>query len=523
MALYTKEQIKKADQTNLEEYLQRRGERLKRVGSEFVLIYKDQTGEHDSISVRGNRWYDHKNTKGGYPIRFLQEFYGMGFREAMKELLEGEQPGICIKESIKKEEEKITKEQKNQKENPCYFEKSNFILPKKDNNMKRLFAYLLKTRFISNDVVKSFVDKKVLYQEKDSSNIVFVGMNKDGVPKSASKKSTLKQKKNFKMTVAGSDCNYGFCWRGRNSKLFVFEAGIDLMSFITLKSDDDWKNNSYIALDGVSPKALLRFLEEEKNIKEIYLCLDYDVAGIDASDKIKDILVEKGYLKDNIKRNYPLYKDWNEELKSKNGVMPIFPKSHPKKTAYNAIIRNLGIMNADTESPYLKWREQEYDRKGIDFYMEQIKKDFFHMEKALYNREADTKQFMASILRMVDMSVCLMCEFKKCDNLPKLSMYQNTIQELEDEYKPYLDKARMEERIYEIRNEMECLKNINFQDKSSLFLWAKNIADASVRFAIYLETEYKQELERNNTFMKQKESISVSEEKNYVEQIEFHI
>ena len=71
MALYTKEQIDKANQTNLEEFLQQKGERLKKTGSESVLIYKDSTGEHDSISVRGNRWYDHKNMRGGYPLKFI--------------------------------------------------------------------------------------------------------------------------------------------------------------------------------------------------------------------------------------------------------------------------------------------------------------------------------------------------------------------------------------------------------------------------------------------------------------------
>ena len=44
MALYTQEQIDKANQTNLEEFLQQKGERLKKTGSESVLIYKDSTG-----------------------------------------------------------------------------------------------------------------------------------------------------------------------------------------------------------------------------------------------------------------------------------------------------------------------------------------------------------------------------------------------------------------------------------------------------------------------------------------------
>lgn len=38
--------------------------------------------------------------------------------------------------------------------------------------MKRLFAYLLQTRFLSKDVVKSFVEQKILYQEKEHGNVV---------------------------------------------------------------------------------------------------------------------------------------------------------------------------------------------------------------------------------------------------------------------------------------------------------------------------------------------------------------
>ena len=52
-----------------------------------------------------------------------------------------------------------------------------------------------------------------------------------------------------------------------------------------------------------------------------------------------------------IKREYPLYKDWNEQLKAEHGKVPILLQSHPKKTAYHDAVRKLGIMNANTERP----------------------------------------------------------------------------------------------------------------------------------------------------------------------------
>lgn len=105
---------------------------------------------------------------------------------------------------------------------------------------------------------------------------------------------------------------------------------------------------------------------------------------------------------------------------------------------------------------------------------------------------------------MADLSVCLMCEGKGDDNLPELTMYQTTIQELEKAYKPYLDKARMDRRIQEMKEEMEHLKTIEVQEQPSLFVWAKNMADMAMRAIIYVETEYLQELERKNSFVEQK-------------------
>ena len=454
----------------------------------------------------------------------------MNFRTAMKELLHGEKPELGRKKSTEQEKPNVSeKTEVNGNTAKCEdgTKKSEFKLPEKDSNMKRLFAYLLQTRFLSKDVVKSFVEQKTLYQEKEHGNVVFVGTDKDGVAKSACKKSTAEQSKSFRMTVAGSDCRYGFCWRGESSKLYVFEAAIDLMSFITLRNDE-WKADSFLALDGLSSKPLLQFLEDQKNIYEIFLCLDCDAAGIETCDKLKDILIEKGYEAEKIKREYPLYKDWNEQLKAEHGVEAILPQSHPKKTAYHVAVRKLGILNANTESPYMKWRKQEYEKSGFSFYLDQMKRDFKQAEKSVKKGEADTKPLLASLLRMADLSVCLMCEGKGNDNLPEQTRYQTTIQELEKAYKPYLDKARMDRRIQEMKEEMERLKPLAVQDQPSLFVWAKNMADMAMRAIIYVETEYPQELERKNSYVEQKtkeqnSEEQISEEPDSTEQMELEM
>lgn len=485
MAYYTKEQIDKANKVDLEEYLRFRGEHLKQTGSESRLIYRDSTGEHDSISVRGNRWYDHKNQNGGYTVKFLQEFYGLTFKEAMQELLNGEIP-----EHRKDETTNLLLKKP----------KAKFQLPEKADNMKRLFAYLTKTRFLSADVVKFFVEQKLLYQEKTHNNIVFVGIDKNATPRYASEKSAAGG--GFKMTVTGSDAQYGFCWRGGGQHLFVFEAAVDLLSYITLYPEE-WQKENYIALDGVSPKPLLKFVEDHKEtIMDVHICTDYDPAGIEAAEKLMDLLLAAGYSMEQLHRKYPLYKDWNEQLKTENNVEPILPQAHPKKVTYHKIVHRLGIMNAKTEEPYMKWKENGFAKKGIIFYIDTIKKEFEQVQKEAENKREDTlKKLEASLLRMVDLSVDLMCVIENQQELPKLTAYQNTVMELEKEYKAYLDHSKMKARFNTLQKEISCLEKALQKDSQSLFLCLKKVADLSIKATVYIKTDYPMELERRNSIL----------------------
>ena len=80
---YTQEQIDRANQADLVSFLQSQGEQLTRAGQEY------RWKRHDSLTVRGNKWFRHSQSKGGYPIDFVMEFYGKSFPEAVQ-LLTGE-------------------------------------------------------------------------------------------------------------------------------------------------------------------------------------------------------------------------------------------------------------------------------------------------------------------------------------------------------------------------------------------------------------------------------------------------
>ena len=276
---YTKEQIDRANQTDLVSFLQAQGEQLERAGQEY------RWKRHDSLTVRENRWYRHSQSKGGGPIDFVMEFYGKSFLEAVEMLIgeRGEAPP------------------------PVYLQ---FRLPPKSPDNQTARNYLTAARRIDEDVSGFFFSCGDLYEEAAHHNAVFVGRDESGIPRYAHQRGTVGS---FRLDVKGSDKTFNFCYRGEGERLFVFEAPIDLLSFLCLFKRE-WQKQSYLSLGGVGEKALLRFLSDRPNIKTVYLCLDSDQAGNDACSRLVNLTPE-GLT---VHRLVPLFKDWNEVLQ-RNG------------------------------------------------------------------------------------------------------------------------------------------------------------------------------------------------------------
>ena len=83
-------------------------------------------------------------------------------------------------------------------------------------------------------------------------------------------------------------------------------------------------------------------LKNHSNLREIVLCVDNDEGGIEAVDRLRDILHENGY--PNVKRLAPEFKDWNECLKSQNGVEPLPAVPHKRKDEYLKEVSELGYL-----------------------------------------------------------------------------------------------------------------------------------------------------------------------------------
>ncbi|WP_460163198.1 DUF3991 domain-containing protein, partial [Ruminococcus sp. 25CYCFAH16] len=74
------------------------------------------------------------------------------------------------------------------------------------------------------DIISYFAKRHTLYEDKEHHNAVFVGIDENGVPRQASKRSTNSFGKTFRITCGGSDTRYSFAHFGESEKLFAFEA-----------------------------------------------------------------------------------------------------------------------------------------------------------------------------------------------------------------------------------------------------------------------------------------------------------
>ena len=322
---FSEDDIYRANNADLVSYLGGCGGRVKRVGSTYQYIYTDGSGTHDSVTISGGKWYDHKNQRGGYAVKFLQEFLGFSFQDAVVELLGGHCSAQTVS-SPKAAPKPVVKP---------------FELPEPNSDMRRVFAYLTKQRFIDPQIISHFAHEHKIYEDGKYHNAVFVGTDENGVPKQASVRSTLSFGKTFRLTVAGSDTNYSFSHFGNDGKLFIFEASIDMLSFITLYQKD-WQQHSYIAMNGVYESAVLKALENHTDLQTVYLCTDNDEGGVDAAERLRDILHEHGYT--DIFRIAPQQKDWNEQLKRLHGseYLPAVP--HERKELYLQSVAELNEM-----------------------------------------------------------------------------------------------------------------------------------------------------------------------------------
>lgn len=299
---FTPEQKERARHMDIAELLRKNGETLKRSGSEYE--WKDNG---QKVTIRGNLWFHQYDREGGDAIEFCRRFYGMNFPQAVKYLLEGD--GVSLTSYSPPIREEPYKQNNTQKKT--------FSLPSKNGDMKRTFDYLCGKRNIDSDVLKSFVESNMIYESAGHHNVVFVGYDTEGNPRHASKRGTV-DGSTYKGNEAGSVPEFSFHHFGSSNELYLFEAPIDMLSYISMNKEN-WQQHNYAAACSVSDKVLFQCLKDRPDINEVCLCLDNDDAGQAAEKRISEKLAEQGV---KVKTLIPLNKDWNEDLTYTYGADP---------------------------------------------------------------------------------------------------------------------------------------------------------------------------------------------------------
>lgn len=274
---YTQEQIDRANRVDLVQFLHSQGETVIKSGNEY------RWKRHDSLTVKGNKWFRHSQSKGGYPIDFVMEFFSKTFPEAVF---------LLIREAPADNSTTAAPSEK-------------FRLPPRSRYIESAMVYL-RQRKIPEELIQEFYREGLIYEDVQRHNVVFVGKDESGIPRYAHCKGT---EDTFRMDVLGSDKAHNFAYRSDGKSLFVFEAPIDLISFIALYPKN-WKSRNYLSLGGIGAKSLEGFLSERSDMETIYICTDADKAGNDAVGRLLESIPEHM----TVVRLMPCAKDWNEVL-----------------------------------------------------------------------------------------------------------------------------------------------------------------------------------------------------------------
>lgn len=296
--------VKEAEKMDLLTYLQNYepGELVKIGNGTYT------TKTHDSMRISNGLWNWFSEGVGGKnAISYLMKVKNYTFLEAVETIISN----VNIKQPvIYKQEEKV--------------DNIPLILPQKAYNSQRAKTYLM-SRGIAPEIIQECIDNNLIYESMPNHNVVFIGFDDNKSPKYAFYRGTNETR--FMGEAKGSDKKYTFRLEAKteSNRVHLFESAIDLLSYATLlkMKNIDWHNENMISLAGVYqpskntennkiPVAIKEFLEKNPNINEIYLHLDNDEVGRNASKSLQEILSKKYTVFD---RPSPIGKDCNDYLR----------------------------------------------------------------------------------------------------------------------------------------------------------------------------------------------------------------
>ncbi len=325
---YNKTEIERAGSVSIIDYCQHIG---------FDLVLKNHAFKHPgwnglTINQNGEKFFDFSSSIGGGTIKFVRWIEpalgrsNISWSEAIQKLLDCDGGRDYSDVEYKRHDEPSMKPTRH----------TTFKPSKPFDNYRHVFAYLIKTRHLSQKIVQFFVKEKMLFED-NHHNCVFTCLDENGKSRGEILRSS-QDFKIFKGMAPGSSYEYGFYLRSQGNeglggleinnknRLRVFESPIDLMSYFTLNEmsrpgylSRTTENN--LALAGLKPNTLLSHLRRYPEIDTVLLAVDNDAAGRkfkhEMCKKVDTTLKGEGRKITWIEQ-LPTRKDWNEDLQTKH-------------------------------------------------------------------------------------------------------------------------------------------------------------------------------------------------------------
>jgi|GEM_PF-1499805 hypothetical protein len=291
-----REEVDKIKQLSIVDFCDKQGIELKKSGRYYSLK------EHDSlvIDTQKNNFVWNSRQKNGDIINFVQEYYNVDFKKAIE---------IITNKDIKEITSSAYKEYQEKTISPEEIKKSFDSDLVRNKDMRRVYAYLTKTRNISAETVNEFVSKGLIIED-ERHNLTFKMKDKEDNIIGVVKKETGYIKLNYINTHSDIK-GFSFVTKGKNpDKLFFFEAPLDLMSFYEMNKDK-LKNSILVSMQGLKHNCIIENMKYY-GINDISVCVDNDTSGKKFINFIKEEFKDS-----NPKFFIPNSKDWNEDIKLK--------------------------------------------------------------------------------------------------------------------------------------------------------------------------------------------------------------
>ncbi len=307
-----------------------------------------------------------------------------------------------------------------------------------------------------------------------------MGFDENGIARHAHKRGTYSNAAGYRGNVEGSDPKYSFNHIGTSDTLYVFEAPIDMLSYISLHQRG-WQQQSFVTLDGVAEHAMLQVLSHNNYLFNVVMCLDHDAAGIEATGRLVEILREKGY--DRISCLQSAFKDWNEDLKAQHGITPIPAQEHPKIEACHDLCKELRDLCSGVKSiksPYERLMEH-YEK------FSSLKQN----GKVMVGREAVAMERLQSMA-----SYALLAIQEQYRQLEKPVLIEQLTKELYESYHPHQDKGKLRVKADELQQDITAMNDqlhtvgiCTLDDKQKLISSYMSLALNCVKTHIFIDME----------------------------------